>query len=88
MDELDLGIPPSRKRVLPLEPKPVDGIVWRKYAARERRLCDDCMAETPTVGGVPIHAVNRAFYQRKAGSDINYYCAPHHQARLLAEGKK
>lgn len=85
-DELDLGLPPSTKRTR-AEPKPVNGIVWRKYSARDRRLCDDCMAETPTVNGVPKHAVNRAFYQRKSGTETTYYCAPHHQARLLEEKK-
>lgn len=84
-DELDLGLSPSTKKVRG-PAKPVAGIQWRKYSAQERRLCDDCMAEIPTVGGVPVRAVNRAYWQRKEGTEAGYYCYSHHQDRLLEEG--
>lgn len=82
-DELELGLPPSTKRKR--EPEPVEGIVWRPYSAIDRRFCDDCVAETPTVGGVPVHAVDRAMHQRKEGATVGYFCSRHHQDRLTAE---
>jgi hypothetical protein len=85
VDELPLGLAPSTKRKRS-EPKPVPGVRWTSYSAKDRRLCDDCMAETPTVGGVPVHVVNRAFYQRKEGTTVGYFCGPHHQHRIREEG--
>jgi hypothetical protein len=85
-DELPLGLPASTKRPRP-EPKPVEGIRWMAYSAKDRRYCDDCVEETPTVGGVPVHVVNRAFWQRKQGTDVGYFCYSHHQDRLLEEGQ-
>jgi len=82
-DELDLGLEPSTK--VKREPKPVAGIKWLAYAAKERRLCDDCMAEMPTINGVPVRAVNRAFWQRKTGTEVGYFCSPHHQERITTE---
>ena len=83
--ELDLGLPPSTKRKRG-PAKPTAGIVWRPYKVNDRRLCEDCMAEMPTVGGVPVHAVNKAFHQRKEGTTVGYYCSRHHQDRLTKEG--
>lgn len=84
-DELDLGLPPSTKVVR--EPKPIRGIQWRAYKVDDRRLCDDCMKAMPHINGVPVRAVNRAFWQRKQGTEVAYYCAIHHQDRLLEEDK-
>ena len=85
-DELELGLPASTK--VPRGPaKPVEGIRWLSYSAKDRRLCDDCMEETPTIGGVPVRAVNRAYWQRKTGTEVGYFCYIHHQDRLLEEEK-
>ena len=84
-DELELGLPPSTK--VKREPKPVAGIRWVSYAAKDRRLCDDCMEAMPTVNGVPVRAVNRAFWQRKEGSTVGYFCSPHHAERIVEEDR-
>lgn len=84
MDELELGLPPRKEKPLP---PPRTDIEWRKNAGTPR-MCDDCVEETPKVNGVPVHAIDFAYYVRRAPDSNGYYCSKHADPRRRADGKE
>lgn len=79
-DELELGLPPSTKKVR--VPKPLVHISFMKYRVRGAApYCADCLDKMPKVGGWPKNAVTRASYVMKSPAGKRFLCAIHKQER-------
>lgn len=84
MDELDLGLPPSKKKKRGMGAV-VPGIVYRPYNVKKPPICDDCLANAAMVNGVPKFSLERARFIRREGGDKRFICSMHQALRKESE---
>lgn len=80
-EELELGLPPSRKRprAAPGSPKP--NRTWSSYKAKSPHPCELCVEAIEKVNNFPVRAVNRAMFVEHGPDGNVYLCAGHKQDR-------
>lgn len=80
-EELELGLPASKKRprAAPGAPKP--NRKWSTYKAKDPYLCELCVQTVEKVNGFPVRAVNRALFVEHGPDGNVYLCELHKQER-------